>query len=156
MLEQAFETVDEQVVSNKRDSLAGLIKKNQLAKLNPEGEQSLKPCKLMQADCHNLPFEDESFDTVVDMFGLHCYYDHDQAIQEIKRVCRKDGTILIMARGQSYVSLYNTYLKFRAAKDLMEFGCVEHLDIEKLIEKHDFKVVHSERRNLGMTYVYIL
>ena len=40
----------------------------------------------------------------------------------------------------------------------MEYGLVEHLDIDKIIEKHHDKlrVFHTERRNMGMTYIYIL
>lgn len=61
-----------------------------------------------------------------------------------------------MARGLSKFSLYNNYLKFKAPKDLMENGCVEHLNVDEIIKRHNFKVVHCEKKNLGMTYVYIL
>jgi len=36
--------------------------------------------KLMQADVHSLPFEDDHFDTVVDTFTMNSYFDHDTAI----------------------------------------------------------------------------
>jgi hypothetical protein len=40
---------------------------------------------------------------------------------------------------------------------LLEKGLVEHLDFEEFLEtKKGFKLVHKERKNLGMTYVYIL
>ena len=40
----------------------------------------------------------------------------------------------------------------------MEKGTVEHLDIESVIDEHfkGLKVVHKERKNMGMTYVYII
>jgi len=68
------------------------------------------------------------------------------------------GLILILQRGQSYVSLYNTWLQFIAARDLLENGSVNHLDIEKIVDDHygGLKVVHKERKNLGMTYIYII
>ena len=40
----------------------------------------------------------------------------------MKRVLKPDGKILMMERGLSWLSLYNSYLKFRAAKDLMTAG----------------------------------
>ena len=59
---------------------------------------------------------------------------------------------------KSQISLYNEWLKFKAAKDLCERGTVEHLDIDKVISDNfgDLKFVHKERKNLGMTYVYII
>ena len=36
------------------------------------------------ADVEKLPFEDESFDTVVDTFGLQSYYDRAKALDEMK------------------------------------------------------------------------
>ena len=51
-------------------------------------------------------------------------------------------------------------MKFKAARDLTHYGRVEHLNIEKIIEnptKHpEFEVFHKERKNMGMTYIYIL
>ena len=40
----------------------------------------------------------------------------------------------------------------------MEKGSVEHLDIENVVEEHfkGLKIIHKERKNLGMTYVYII
>jgi len=60
----------------------------------------------------------------------------------MKRVCKPDGKILVIARGLSYFPIYNSYLKFRAAKDLIETGQVEHLDFSKIIDKHKFEVIH--------------
>ena len=123
MLEKAFETKQE---------------------LQKEGKFSLNTTlfKLMQADVHNMPFSDNSFDSVVDSMSLQSYYDLETALNEISRVCKPDGKILVIARGLSYLSLYNSYLKFRAAKDLIETGQVEHLDFSKIIEKHKFKIIH--------------
>ena len=107
-----------------------------------------------------MPFKENEFDTVVSTFTLESTFDLETVLKEMKRVCKHEGKILIISRGQSYVSLYNEWLKFKAARDLTEYGSVEHLDIEKIIEnnkKHpDLKVFHKERKNMGMTYIYIL
>ena len=55
--------------------------------------------KLMQADCHSLPFPTSKFDCVVDLFSLNAYYDTAQVLKEIHRVCKHDGMVLIIARG---------------------------------------------------------
>ena len=40
----------------------------------------------------------------------------------------------------------------------MEKGTVEHLDIEKVVEDNfgELNIIHRERKNMGMTYVYII
>ena len=76
------------------------------------------------------------------------------------RVCKPGGHILLLERGCSYISLYNEWLKFKAARDLCEYGTVEHLDIDAFVKSHflenGVEKVHAERKNLGMTYIYIL
>ena len=64
----------------------------------------------------------------------------------------------MLERGQSYISLYNQWLQFKAAYELMQKGSVEHLDIDSVVAEHfkGLKVVHKERKNMGMTYVYII
>lgn len=104
-----------------------------------------------------MPFEDNSFDSVVDTFTLSSCFDKDAVVAEMIRVCRPGGKLLIMERGLSYWSLFNRYLQFKAARDLVEDGCVEHIDFEEFLEnQRGVKLVHKERRNIGMTYVYIL
>lgn len=68
--------------------------------------------KLIRADCHNLEsqFEDGSFDTVVDSLTLNSVYSRETLADEMKRVCRPGGLILLLERGQSYLSLYNKWL----------------------------------------------
>ena len=76
---------------------------------------------------------------------------------EMKRVCRPGGKILLIARGLSYVPLYNKYLEFNAAKNLIEKGYVEHIDFKNFIENQRGLILnHKERKNVGMTYIYIL
>jgi ubiquinone/menaquinone biosynthesis C-methylase UbiE len=114
----------------------------------------------MASDAHKMPFRDNEFDSVVSTFTLESAYDMDLVLSEMKRVCKNHGRLLLISRGSSYISLYNEWLKFKAARDLTHYGRVEHLNIEKIIEndkKHpELSVFHKERKNLGMTYIYIL
>eukprot|EP00347_Sterkiella_histriomuscorum_P020116 403339043 len=74
--------------------------------------------KLMTADAHDLPFNDNEFNTVVSTFFLESTYNLQQAFDEMKRVCKHQGKILIISRGASYIALYNQWLQFLAARDL--------------------------------------
>jgi ubiquinone/menaquinone biosynthesis C-methylase UbiE len=45
------------------------------------------------ADCHDLPFEDRSFDVVLSSFGAMFAADQERTVAELVRVCRPGGRI---------------------------------------------------------------
>jgi ubiquinone/menaquinone biosynthesis C-methylase UbiE len=51
---------------------------------------------LQQADAHELPFDDASFDTAVCTFGLCAIPDHIRAISEMARVLRPGGRLILV------------------------------------------------------------
>ena len=71
-----------------------------------------KNIKLQRADCLNLRthFEDDAFDTVVDTLTMNSVFNREQLASEMKRVCKPGGLILLLERGQSYISVYNQWL----------------------------------------------
>jgi ubiquinone/menaquinone biosynthesis C-methylase UbiE len=60
-----------------------------------------RPATLLQANAHELPFDDESFDTVVCTFGLCAIPDHTTAITEMTRVLRPGGRIILVDHVES-------------------------------------------------------
>jgi ubiquinone/menaquinone biosynthesis C-methylase UbiE len=56
-------------------------------------------------DAHHLPFEDESFDSVVCTFSLCSIPDVDQAVGEMKRVLRHGGKLILADHIRSSVKL---------------------------------------------------
>jgi ubiquinone/menaquinone biosynthesis C-methylase UbiE len=105
--------------------------------LDAKGEIQCGKVKFVQADYLNgLPqYADGHFDCVVDTMTLSSAYDRTNQIQEMKRLCKSGGYVLLMERGASWLPLINMWLKFRAARDLMTMGAVEHLDFEELVAK---------------------
>ena len=83
---------------------------------------------LLLIDAHNIPFPENSFDTVVDTFGLECCYDIQKAYDEIKRVCKKNGKILLLERGKSSWLSENFKLLRKASLNLGARGQVYHHD----------------------------
>jgi SAM-dependent methyltransferase len=51
----------------------------------------------VQADAEHLPFEDESFDVVISSIGVMFAPHHQDAADEIVRVCRPGGTVGLMS-----------------------------------------------------------
>lgn len=52
-------------------------------------------------DSTSLNFPDDSFDSVVDTFGLCSYDDPVAVLKEMSRVCKPDGKILLLEHGRS-------------------------------------------------------
>jgi SAM-dependent methyltransferase len=50
-----------------------------------------------QADAEHLPFEDESFDTVISSIGVMFAPHHQEAADELVRVCRPGGKIALLS-----------------------------------------------------------
>lgn len=73
-------------------------------------------CRLVQADIHDLPFEDESFDLIVSSFTLRSVKNRTHFFSEILRILRTHGRIafLCLTRPSSLVgkALYMPYLRF--------------------------------------------
>ena len=69
--------------------------------------------EFLTMDAHHLQFDDEQFDTVVDTFGLCSFSDPVQTLKEMKRVCKKDGTILLLEHGQSSNYFLAKYLDYK-------------------------------------------
>ena len=51
----------------------------------------------VEADAENLPFEDESFDVVMSSIGVMFAPHHQDAADELVRVCRRGGTIGLLS-----------------------------------------------------------
>lgn len=117
-----------------------------------EDETSLVLC-----DMHKLPFADESFDTVIDTFGLECAYDIDLAWTQIKRMTKRGGKILLLERGLGFWFQDNFTLMRKASVNLGARGQVYHFDFEHLVEQDpEVRVVKVKRKMKGKLYYYEL
>jgi len=56
--------------------------------------------ELKMEDSEDMTFGDDSFDCVVDTFGLEYNFDPKQALKEIKRVCKNKGLIFLLENGK--------------------------------------------------------
>jgi ubiquinone/menaquinone biosynthesis C-methylase UbiE len=105
---------------------------------------------LKQADAHDLPFPDATFDTVVCTFGLCAIPDHVTAVDEMIRVLRPGGQLILVDHVAS------TSLPLRALQSLLELVTVP-LDGEHFLRRPHDQVVaagvdleRAERFKLGI------
>jgi len=104
-------------------------------------------------DAQKLEFPDERFDTVTSALSTCTFPDPIQALQEMKRVCRKDGLILLLEHGHSSMQWLANYQDRHVLKHYQQHaGCRWNQDPLDLISAAGLKVLNSKRFGLGMFY----
>ena len=93
---------------------------------------------LLQAG--KLPYPDNSFDTVVQTFGLCSEMEPEAALLELQRVCKPGDTILLLEHGRSgYFGWLNSILDEDATSHASRWGCWWNKDIESIVTKAGLK-----------------
>ena len=108
---------------------------------------------LKRGDAQRLPFKAGSFDTVVDTLCLCTYPNPVKALQEMKRVCKRDGQILLLEHGESSNGFLRRLQQRMKKKQLERLGCHVDRDIVGLVRKAGLKILSVERRFFGIFYV---
>ena len=107
-------------------------------------------------DTEKMMFNDDVFDTVVDTFGLESYVNPEKALQEMKRVCKKGGRILILASGLSNNRFLNTFLKMKSPHVLRNYGYFPDREWDPIIKSMGLEIEKAERKFNGTIYLYVL
>jgi len=99
--------------------------------------------KFEVANVESLPYEDETFDYVVDTFSMCVFEKPDVALREAKRVLKKGGKLLLFehsrAKGNALLSAYQSATSGMVKK--MAKGCDWSQDVERLIREAGFTKV---------------
>jgi len=104
----------------------------------------------------NLPFPDNSFDTVVDVFGLCSYIDPSIAMREMIRVCKPDGRILLIEHGKGRKGKINGYLDKWSTRHAMKWGCWWNRDIRRYVRLSGARILQQKEKHFGTTLQYVL
>lgn len=87
---------------------------------------------LREMDAQDLEFPTDSFDTVISSLSTCTFPDPVETLQEMSRVCKPDGQILLLEHGRSDVGLIARFQDWRADAHYEKHGCrwnQEPLDI---------------------------
>lgn len=89
-------------------------------------QRGLTNVRFEQADAHQLPFEDNSFDRVTSRLGIMFFADLSNALREMYRVLKPGGRVILLAwgvMGQPYFSsTIGTLLRAVPGSDMPEAG----------------------------------
>ena len=108
--------------------------------------------KLKVGNCSRLDFPDNTFDTVVDTFGICSFEDPISALHEMKRVCKPGGFILLLEHGESDWPWMQTLLSRQVSVHVKKFGCYNHRSIEDLINQAGLTITQQKRKHWGTIY----
>lgn len=107
-------------------------------------------------DAQKLEFPDGSFDTVTSTLSTCTFPDPIQALQEMKRVCRTDGLILLLEHGHSSLPWLANYQDRHVLQHYQEnVGCRWNQDPMDLIQAAGLKILSSRRFGLGMFHAIV-
>ena len=102
-------------------------------------------------DAEHLEFPNGTFDTVVSTLSTCTFPNPVKALQEIKRVCRPNGMILLLEHGHSsmpWLAKYQDRHEYQHYED--HAGCRWNQDPLDLLQSAGIKVLRSKRNILGM------
>lgn len=102
-----------------------------------------------------IPYPDQSFDTVVDTFGLCSFEDPVLVLREMKRVLRPGGKLLLLEHGNSHWGFMKDMQAKQLDRHVHKYGCYWNREIGELVQEAGLKVVEQERSQLG-TVFYII
>jgi ubiquinone/menaquinone biosynthesis C-methylase UbiE len=106
---------------------------------------------LAMMDAEHLEFPDGNFDTVVSTLSTCTFPNAVRALQEMKRVCRNHGFILLLEHGHSNVSWLARYQDRHEYQHYQDHaGCRWNQDPLDLVQSAGIKVLKSKRNILGM------
>lgn len=105
---------------------------------------------LRQGDAHHLPFADTSFDTVVCTFGLCAIPDIDTALDEMTRVLRPGGKLILVDHVASSSRIARTLQ--RALEIITVPMASEHFlrRPRTKVEQRPFAIERAERFKIGL------
>lgn len=105
--------------------------------------------RLERMDAQDLAFADDSFDAVISSLSTCTFPDRVAALDEMARVCRPDGRVMLVEHGRSDVDLIARYQEYRADAHYERSGCrltQEPLDV---LERSALVLEDSETGQFG-------
>jgi len=107
-------------------------------------------------DAQKLEFPDESFDTVTSTLSTCTFPDPVQALQEMRRVCRPSGLILLLEHGHSSLPWLANFQDRNVLQHYQQnAGCRWNQDPLDLAKAAGLKILQSKRFGLGMFHAIL-
>ena len=106
---------------------------------------------LSQGNVEKLPFPDNTFDTVINTMAFTGYQNGEKAMSELKRVLKKEGSLLLVDFDYPHNRNIFGYLIVRLWE---KFGDIIK-DISSLLMQHDFDFKDNSVGGFGSVHMFI-
>lgn len=123
------------------------------------GKKRYKELKLVQADAHNLPFKNDSFDLVICTEVLEHVVDPEKVLGEIKRVLSNDGIAIVEMDSGNFLFKVVWYLWTNVRNGVWHHSHIYPFDAKKLegmIKKSGFTIAQKKSFNFSMAVAFSL
>lgn len=117
------------------------LKNNKLSKVN-----------YIECSAQNLPFDDNSFDTVITTLVLCSVSDVETALAEIKRVIKPKGKYLFIEHIRPHNYLGSVLNIINVLWKRNPFGCQINKKTDIFIDKAGFSAINAKRKASGILY----
>lgn len=111
---------------------------------------------LYEGDAEALEFPNNSFDTVISTLSTCSFYSPIKALQEIRRVCKPDGKILLIEHGRSTWKWIGRYQDNHVHQQIEQGGCRWNQEPQELVKEAGLNIVHAERTLLGIFHTMVV
>ena len=112
---------------------------------------TLPEFEVKHVDAQHLPYSRGSFDCVVDTFGLCSVTNPRTTLDEMFRVLKPGGTLLLLEHGQSDYTPVSWWQRITASQHLHDWGCFYNRPMKFLVEDSKFIVEELDRKHAGTT-----
>ena len=102
------------------------------------------------ADAEALPFSARNFDTVVSSLSTCTFPNPVTALEEMARVCRTDGKVVLLEHGRSNREWLGRWQDKRAEGHAKQLGCHWNRETLELVRQAGLKVQNSRRVFFGV------
>jgi len=105
---------------------------------------------LREGNAEALEFADNTFDTVISTLSTCSFYDPVKALQEMRRVCKPDGKILLIEHGRSTWGWLGRYQDRHVHEQIEMGGCRWNQEPQDLVKQAGIQIIHADRSFAGI------
>jgi ubiquinone/menaquinone biosynthesis C-methylase UbiE len=109
------------------------------------------PVSLSKGDAEELDFPDNTFDAVISALSTCSFLHPIKALQEMGRVCKPGGHILLIEHGRSDWELLGRYQDHHVA-DMLKSGCRWNQEPQELVRQAGLEILTSQRNFFGVIH----
>lgn len=106
----------------------------------------------LQMDACYLGYPDNSFDTVISALSTCIFPDPIAALQEMKRVCKPEGRILLLEHGRSSFEPIGRYQDRIVPQKMQSSGCRDNQEPQEVVKEASLTILSAKRGFLGFVH----